>query len=93
MKKIVMFRMENCEPCKQLYPVLKSLAKEYNILFQDVNTDTKKGADHAEKYSINSFPTVFIVEDDIIKDIVLGYSANLGVDKNRERFLEKILKQ
>jgi thioredoxin len=50
-----------CGPCRQLRPVLDSLAKEYGIPLVEVDTDHDPLT--AQQYNVRSMPTVVLIRD------------------------------
>lgn len=51
-----------CGPCKRLAPILEAVEKELTqVKFVKVNTDTMHGL--ANKYNIQSLPTVILLKD------------------------------
>lgn len=56
MKELLVFKMPNCAPCKQLESILKDIQNVRLINVMD-------NMEEAEKYSIRKAPTVIIIED------------------------------
>ncbi|KKK70873.1 hypothetical protein LCGC14_2919630, partial [marine sediment metagenome] len=47
-------------PCRQLTPVMESLAKEYRGRIRFVKVNVDKGSALARKYGVRSIPTVIL---------------------------------
>lgn len=59
MKKILYFSATWCGPCKQLGPVMESLAGEIN--YEKINVDT--ATDLVTQYGIRNIPTMILTVD------------------------------
>lgn len=60
-----------CGPCRQLAPILESLAEEHpEVLF--VKIDIDKCPETAEKYVVRSVPTLIVFQDGIPGVALIG---------------------
>lgn len=60
-----------CMPCKMFAPVYDVLAEENeNVTFCKINVDDEP--ELAAKFSIQSIPTVVVIKDGIIKEVLTG---------------------
>ncbi len=60
-----------CMPCKMFAPVYDVLASENeNVTFCKINVDDEP--ELAMKFSVQSIPTVVIIKDGIIKEVLTG---------------------
>lgn len=71
---IVAFVSDNCSWCQKLKPILQKLEESgRKVEFVDVDIHSE----HAEKYQVTGFPTTFLVEDGMIKEVAVGYYEDL----------------
>ena len=81
--KIAVFKSKTCSPCNQLMPILEEASQSVVVDFIDVEDDFE----HALDYSIQSFPTIFFLDNNgRIKDIMIGYRGETSED-----FIKKAL--
>lgn len=59
MKKILYFSADWCGPCKQLGPIMESLASEVN--YEKVNVDTE--SELSAQYGVRNIPTLILIDD------------------------------
>ncbi|MFI6881010.1 thioredoxin [Streptomyces sp. NPDC050400] len=60
---LVEFTAEWCGPCKQLAPVLRSIAEEEGERLDVVAIDVDANPDTAVKYGVLSMPTLMVFKD------------------------------
>ncbi|XRY30705.1 MAG: thioredoxin [Buchnera aphidicola (Tetraneura akinire)] len=88
---VIDFWAEWCAPCKQLSPILDSIADEYidnNDLFLiKVNIDENKKS--ALKYEIKSIPTLLFIRDKLTLDRVSGLISKFKIKELIENYLKK----
>lgn len=73
-----------CAPCKALAPVFTTLEKELiDIKFETI--DIEQDPDQTSKYKVRSVPTVVILENDEVKDMILGLNP-------KQKYIEAIQK-
>ncbi|MCQ4213594.1 thioredoxin [Streptomyces longispororuber] len=60
---LVEFTAEWCGPCKQLAPVLRSIAEEESERLDVVAIDVDANPDTAVKYGVLSMPTLMVFKD------------------------------
>ena len=60
MNKILLFKMSTCSPCK----LLSKLFTQLNIQKEDIILDEDENEKLADKYNINSVPTVIVLNDE-----------------------------
>jgi thiol-disulfide isomerase/thioredoxin len=77
MIKLISFTMPGCSFCQKQKPVLDEVVKELDIEVERINTENEKARHHAEKYNVKSFPTLFIIKNEIIVDVIIGHNPNL----------------
>lgn len=60
MKRVLYFSTANCGPCKMFKPVVQQVSQEtgIQITYIDANLDQAS----AQKYNVNSVPTIVIVD-------------------------------
>lgn len=69
---LVDFWADWCAPCKQLAPVLESLAEEYQGGFLLAKVDTEANQMLASQVGVRSLPTVLLVKDGQVLDHFMG---------------------
>ena len=70
-----------CEPCKQLGPILESLAREYDGKFLLVKVDVDQQPGLAQAFGIQSIPQVFALQNGQLAD---QFSGALPEDQIRQ---------
>ena len=69
---LVDFWADWCAPCKQLAPVLESLAEEYQGAFLLAKVDTEANQMLSAQVGVRSLPTVLLVKDGQVVDHFMG---------------------
>lgn len=72
-----------CGPCKMLAPVIEELAVAYNGKCKVGKLDVDQAPNMAQKYGVQSIPTILVFKDGKVVDTSLGF-------KNLEALKEKI---
>ena len=82
MNKILLFKMSTCSPCK----LLSKLFTQLNIQKEDIILDEDENEKLADKYNINSVPTVIVLNNE-------GEELGRFVgSRNKEQLLEELNK-
>lgn len=68
MKKILYFSAEWCGPCKQLGPIMESLAGEVN--YEKINVDADN--ELSIKYGVRNIPTLILLNGDEVAGKIIG---------------------
>lgn len=61
-----------CGPCKMISPIIDQLAKEYEGRIQIGKLDVDRNPLTAMKYNIFSIPTMLLVKDGKLVDVLVG---------------------
>lgn len=70
---VVDFFASWCRPCKMLAPVIEELADEYKDKeIKIVKVDVDEARQIAQKFDIMSIPTMVFIQNEKIKDTVVG---------------------
>ncbi|MBU1446138.1 thioredoxin [Patescibacteria group bacterium] len=64
-----------CGPCKMLAPVIEELAGEYAGKCKIGKLDVDQGPKAAQKYGVQSIPTILIFKDGQVVDTSLGFKS------------------
>lgn len=80
---LVDFFAEWCGPCKMLAPVIDELEKEYGDKWKIGKCDVDASPQTAEKYGIQSIPTLLFIKDGEVVDKLQGFSS-------KEKIVEKL---
>ena len=86
---LVDFWADWCAPCKQLAPILESLADEYNGAFLLAKVDTEANQMLAAQVGVRSMPTVLLVKDGQVLDHFMGALPEGEVRAFLEKHIEK----
>jgi thioredoxin 1 len=62
MRKILKFQADWCQPCHALSPTVKLISEETGVPVQEVDIDLHR--DMVEYFSVQSVPTLILLEDD-----------------------------
>jgi thiol-disulfide isomerase/thioredoxin len=90
--KLALFYMKECEPCKYQKPLIEKLSKAYKLELELIPAHEDEGFKFSKKYNVTIFPTLFLIEEEIIKEALLGYDLNSSEEENKNRIVN-ILKQ
>lgn len=72
---MVDFFAEWCGPCKMMAPAIDELAKEYEGKWKIGKVDVDQAPGVAEKYGIQSIPTLIFFKDGQVVDKTMGFQA------------------
>lgn len=72
MNVLLFSNSKNCLPCKSL----KSYLAMNHPDFQYTEVDVFEDMDKAMEYKVRSAPTMILLKDDVVVDIVVGYNSN-----------------
>jgi len=72
---LVDFYAEWCGPCKMLAPVIDELAKEYEGKWKIGKCDVDSAGAIAQKYGIQSIPTLLFFKDGEVVDKAMGFQS------------------
>jgi thioredoxin 1 len=63
-----------CGPCRMLAPIMNNLETEYpQVTFEVI--DTEESPLEVTKYDIRSIPTVIILKDDVVREVLIGVQS------------------
>ncbi len=68
------------EPCKQLTPIINSLADKYAEQIVFGNVDVDRDEELALEYGVTSVPTIFLIVDGAVKHQLTGYKDRQFLD-------------
>lgn len=75
MPVVVDFHAEWCGPCKMMGPVIDQLAVEYAGTWKIGKCDVDSAPQIAEKYGIQSIPSLLFFKNGEVVDKMVGFSA------------------
>ncbi len=69
---LVDFWAEWCAPCRQLAPVIKQLADEYDGRLRVAKVDADSNQQTAANLQIQALPTLLFIRDGVVKSQMVG---------------------
>ncbi|XRX43094.1 MAG: thioredoxin [Buchnera aphidicola (Tetraneura sorini)] len=88
---VIDFWAEWCAPCKQLAPILDSIANEYvdnnNLFLIKVNIDENKKS--ALKHEIKSIPTLLFIRNKLTLHRISGLVSKFKIKELIENYLKQ----
>jgi thioredoxin 1 len=82
---LVMFYSDFCGPCNYLKPILQEYTETHNIDAEFISVDTQEGSIHANRFFIQGWPTVLVIEDNIIVNVFAGADPNAPEEMTKQR--------
>ncbi|MCD4731471.1 MAG: thioredoxin [Bacteroidales bacterium] len=61
-----------CGPCHIIAPIMEELAIEYDRIIKFCKLDTDENAEIKEKYGISDLPTILLLNNGSVADIIVG---------------------
>ena len=80
--KLVAFTMDGCPHCVQL----KNHLKEIDLDYTHYSVDNPKDQEMIEKWGIVSYPTMFVLKDNIIVDVKVGFNEEESIKDYLSKF-------
>lgn len=62
-----------CGPCRMVAPIIKEIAEEYNGKIKVGKIDVDENPELANRFGIQSIPTVMIFKNGKIAETIIGY--------------------
>lgn len=82
MKKLLKFSASWCQPCQVLSKNLKTI--DLNIEIEEIDVDENR--EKTVEFGIRSVPTLVLVEDDKVIDVLVGSKSNDEINKWIEKY-------
>ncbi len=71
-----------CGPCKAMEPVFEEIEKDYKGKVEFEKVDVDKEVERANAAGIMSIPTIHIVKDDRVVQVLIGYQSKEDLTKH-----------
>jgi thioredoxin 1 len=68
---LVDFYTSTCAPCRALHSVLEEISQEFTNL-KITKIDVVQNPDMAQRFAVMSVPTVMFMQDDKVKETMMG---------------------
>lgn len=72
---VIDFYADWCGPCQSLLPTVGKLSKEFEDTVTIVTANVDKQKDLAAKFKVRSIPALFFMQENKVKDSVLGMAS------------------
>ena len=89
--RVVLLYSNGCQPCQYLKPILEEFVQENNITLELVLVDEAAGHKHAEQHQVQSWPTLFVVKNNIIEFVTFGADVHAPVEATKDRLNHEVL--
>lgn len=89
--RIVMFYSNNCQPCVYLKPILETFVVANKLELELVLVDEEAGQQHAQDHQVQGWPTVFVIQNNIIQHTIMGADINAPVETTKGMLNEQLL--
>jgi thiol-disulfide isomerase/thioredoxin len=90
--RLVLFYSEGCKPCQFLKPILIDYTQQKGIELELVSVDTPEGETHARAHQIEGFPTIFVVNNNVVRHTLYGADMNAPEEMTKQRFDNELVK-
>jgi thiol-disulfide isomerase/thioredoxin len=70
MYRIIIFTNPGCTPCAKLSPIMQEVIKELNLNVTKIDVTTETGIQHAAKYNVIVYPTIFLLKKNVIERVL-----------------------
>lgn len=84
---LIDFWAEWCAPCRQLAPVIKELADEYDGRLRVAKVDADANAEIAAKLQIRALPTLLFIDGGQVKGSLVGNQPKGKIQEQIEALL------
>jgi thiol-disulfide isomerase/thioredoxin len=92
MKKILMFSLDGCEPCKLQKPLVEKIAKEKKLQLEIIDKNNIEQEELFAKYEVKKFPTILLIENEEIVNTIHGYAMQNSEEFNLNRLIKELEK-
>ena len=72
---VIDFYADWCGPCQSLLPTVGKLSKEFEDTVTIVTANVDKQKDLAAKFKVRSIPALFFMQENKVKDSLLGMAS------------------
>lgn len=77
-----------CRPCKMLSPILEELSDELKENARFIKIDIDYCPDLSEIFHISTIPTVMIIKDGKVEDMIVGFRPKEELQKTIKGFVD-----
>ena len=83
------FYADWCGPCQSLLPIVESLADKHKDDFVIAKINVDDSGDIAQQFNVRSIPALFFVEDQTIKESLVGLQTKDFLDNKIQSYIKK----
>ena len=85
---VVDFWAQWCGPCRKLTPLLEQIQNEFLNEIKVVKIDADKNINTAKEYGISSLPSVLIIKNGEVKEIMAGMMQKSAIVFNIKKYVD-----
>lgn len=84
---LIDFWAQWCGPCRKLTPILEQIQNEFLNEIKVVKIDTEENINIAKEYGVSSLPTILIMKDKEVKEMIVGMMPKSAIISNIKKYI------
>ena len=84
------FYADWCGPCRALLPIVEKLADKHHDDFVIAKVNVDQNQELAQEFGVRSIPALFILENGMIKDQMMGLQSESVLDQKLHSYLTAV---